>query len=108
MKSGGRKILVTGADGFIGSHVAEMLVRSGYEVRSFVFYNSFGFRGWLDRVEPEIARSMEFVAGDIRDPHGVRNAVRGCDAVLHLAALIAIPYSTRVPTPISRRTSRAP
>lgn len=90
-------ILVTGADGFIGSHLAEALVLRGHGVRAFVMYNSFGSRGWLDRTEPELIRSMDFFAGDVRDPNGVRTAMKGCDIVLHLAALIAIPYSYHSP-----------
>lgn len=87
------KILVTGADGFIGSHLTEFLVRSGYEVRAFVLYNSFGTFGWLDHCDEDVRGKFEVVVGDIRDPHVVRSAMVGCDAVLHLAALIAIPYS---------------
>jgi dTDP-glucose 4,6-dehydratase len=90
-------VLVTGADGFIGSHLTESLVRAGYSVRAFVMYNSFNSWGWLDQVSAEIKESIEIFAGDIRDPHGVNEAVRGCDAVLHLAALIAIPYSYHSP-----------
>ena len=92
-----KKILVTGADGFIGSHLTEALVRRGYEVRAFVYYNSFGHRGWLDSGPAEIQEALDFFAGDIRDPHGVRTAMQGCDAVLHLAALIGIPYSYHSP-----------
>jgi len=92
-----RRILVTGADGFIGSHLTEALVRSGYDVRAFVLYNSFNSWGWLDHCAPEIKGQFEVFAGDIRDPHGVKEAVKGCDAVLHLAALIAIPYSYHSP-----------
>ena len=91
------KVLVTGADGFIGSHICETLVRAGFPVRAFVMYNSFNTWGWLDRVPEEIKNSVEIFAGDVRDPHGVDDAVRGCDAVLHLAALIAIPYSYHSP-----------
>jgi len=91
------RILVTGADGFIGSHLAEELMRQGYDVRAFVFYNSFNSWGWLDHSPPEIRDQLDVFAGDIRDPHGVREAMRGCDAVLHLAALIAIPYSYHSP-----------
>ena len=91
------KVLVTGADGFIGSHICETLVRAGFSVRAFVMYNSFNTWGWLDRVPEEIKNSVEIFAGDVRDPHGVDDAVRGCDAVLHLAALIAIPYSYHSP-----------
>ena len=91
------KILVTGADGFIGSHLTEALVRAGHDVRAFVLYNSFGSWGWLDSSEPEIRKSLNIFAGDVRDPHGVKTAMKGCDAVLHLAALIAIPYSYHSP-----------
>lgn len=92
-----QKILVTGADGFIGSHLTEALVRAGYKVRAFVLYNSFNSWGWLDQCAPDVAGNFEVFAGDIRDPNGVREAMRGCDAVLHLAALIAIPYSYHSP-----------
>lgn len=88
-----KKVLVTGADGFIGSHLTEMLVRQGYEVRAFVLYNSFNSWGWLDTAAPDVVGHFEVVSGDIRDPHGVDAAVQGCDKVLHLAALIAIPFS---------------
>ena len=91
------KVLVTGADGFIGSHLTEALVRAGHDVRAFVFYNSFGSWGWLDSSEPEIRSKLDVFAGDIRDPHGVKTAMQGCDVVLHLAALIAIPYSYHSP-----------
>ena len=97
MKLANKKILVTGADGFIGSHLTEHLVRAGHDVRAFVYYNSFNSWGWLDTAEPEIRRSLDVFAGDIRDPHGVRAAMKGCDVVLHLAALIAIPYSYHSP-----------
>ncbi len=90
-------ILVTGADGFIGSHLTESLVRQGYKVRAFVLYNSFNSWGWLDRCAPDIKGQFEIFAGDIRDPHGVKEAMKGCDAVLHLAAPIAIPYSYHSP-----------
>ena len=92
-----KKILITGADGFIGSHLTEALVRQGYDIRAFVMYNSFGSWGWLDHCAPEVKGRFEIFPGDIRDPHGVREAMRGCDAVLHLAALIAIPYSYHSP-----------
>lgn len=92
-----KKVLITGADGFIGSHLTESLVREGYSVRAFVMYNSFNSWGWLDQVSVETKKSIEIFAGDIRDPHGVNDAMRGCDAVLHLAALIAIPYSYHSP-----------
>lgn len=91
------KILVTGADGFIGSHLTEILVRSGYDVRAMSLYNSFGSRGWLDTVDSAISGQVEFISGDIRDSGFVDEAVKGCDAVLHLAALIAIPYSYQAP-----------
>jgi len=92
-----RKILVTGADGFIGSHLTEAMVRAGYDVRAFVLYNSFNSWGWLDRCADDLKGQFEVFPGDIRDPNGVRTAVMGCDAVLHLAALIAIPYSYHSP-----------
>lgn len=91
------KILITGADGFIGSHLTEHLVRRGYDVRAFVLYNSFNTWGWLDRASAEIRDTLDVFAGDVRDPNGVRQAMRGCDTVLHLAALIAIPYSYHSP-----------
>lgn len=92
-----KKILVTGADGFIGSHLSEALVRQGFDVRAFVLYNSFNSWGWLDHTPADIQSSLDVFAGDIRDPNGVRTAMQGCDAVLHLAALIAIPYSYHSP-----------
>lgn len=92
-----KKVLVTGADGFIGSHLTEFLVREGYDVRAFVLYNSFNSWGWLDHCATDVKGRFEVFAGDIRDPHGVRAAMTGCEAVLHLAALIAIPYSYHSP-----------
>jgi dTDP-glucose 4,6-dehydratase len=92
-----QRIFVTGADGFIGSHLVESLVRRNYNVRAFVQYNSFNSWGWLDRSPREIREDLDVVAGDIRDPNGVRNAMKGCDYVLHLAALIAIPFSYHSP-----------
>jgi NAD dependent epimerase/dehydratase len=92
-----RKILVTGASGFIGSHLAEELVRKNYGVRAFVRYNSLGAYGWLDSSTTEIRKELDVFAGNICDPNGVRTAMKGCDAVLHLAALIAIPYSYHSP-----------
>ncbi|MGQ9558028.1 MAG: NAD-dependent 4,6-dehydratase LegB [Desulfurispora sp.] len=92
-----KKILVTGADGFIGSHLVEALVQQGYPVRAFVLYNSFNSWGWLDTLVPGILRQIDVFPGDIRDPHGVKQAMQGCGAVLHLAALIAIPYSYHSP-----------
>jgi dTDP-glucose 4,6-dehydratase len=92
-----RRVLVTGADGFIGSHLVEGLVRAGFAVRAFVLYNSFNSWGWLDHCAPDVRGQFEVFAGDIRDPHGVRASLRNCDAVMHLAALIAIPYSYHSP-----------
>ena len=97
MKLAGKKVLVTGADGFIGSHLTEHLVRAGADVRAFVYYNSFNSWGWLDEVDERVKQSLDVFAGDIRDPHGVRAAMKGCDVVMHLAALIAIPYSYHSP-----------
>lgn len=91
------KILVTGADGFIGSHLTEELVKKGYEVKAFVFYNSFNTWGWLDTLPQSLMRHVEIFQGDVRDPNGVRDALRGCAAVFHLAALIAIPFSYHSP-----------
>ena len=91
----GDRVLVTGAGGFIGSHVIELLVRSGHDVRAFVQYNSSGSWGWLDT--SEVADELDVFSGDIRDPIGVRTAMNGCDSVLHLAALIGIPYSYQSP-----------
>lgn len=91
------KVLVTGAGGFIGSHLTELLTKEGYEVRAFVHYNSQNTWGWVDSFSPELKDGIEVFAGDIRDPNGVRQAMKGCDAVFHLAALIAIPYSYHSP-----------
>lgn len=91
------KVLVTGSDGFIGSHLVEELVKKGYEVRAFVYYNSFNNWGWLDTLDKSIMDHVEVFAGDVRDPNGVREAMKGCDAVFHLAALIAIPFSYHSP-----------
>ena len=93
----GTTVLVTGADGFIGSHLTETLVRQGYKVRAFVYYNSYNSWGWLDQCEEDVKGNFEVFPGDIRDPHGVKEAMKGCDAVLHLAALIAIPFSYHSP-----------
>jgi NAD dependent epimerase/dehydratase len=93
----GRKILVTGADGFIGSHLAERLVADGCRVRAFVHYNSFNSWGWLDESPQDIRASLDVFSGDIRDPHGVLAAMSGCDVVFHLAALIGIPFSYHSP-----------
>ena len=92
-----KSILVTGADGFIGSHLTEALVRAGHDVRAFVQYNSFNSWGWLDRCADDVKGKFEVFAGDIRDPNGVRTAMKGRDTVFHLAALIAIPYSYHSP-----------
>ena len=97
MNLGQKRVLVTGADGFIGSHLTEALVARGCAVRALVFYNSFNTWGWLDHTPAATMRAVEVVAGDIRDPHAVSDFVSGCDVVLHLAALIAIPYSYRSP-----------
>jgi dTDP-glucose 4,6-dehydratase len=91
------KILVTGADGFIGSHLVEHLIKNGYPVKAFVYYNSFNSYGWLDTVDKSVLKDIEFFAGDVRDPNGVRVAMEGCESVMHLAALIAIPYSYHSP-----------
>jgi NAD dependent epimerase/dehydratase len=91
------KILVTGADGFIGSHLTEFLVLKGYDVKAFVLYNSFNSWGWLDHCNADVRGQFDVFAGDIRDPHGVRQAMKGCSTVIHLAALIAIPYSYHSP-----------
>ena len=90
-------VLITGADGFIGSHLTELLVRQGFKVRAFVMYNSFNSWGWLDQCSSDVKGQFEVFSGDIRDPHGVKAAMKGCDAVLHLAALIAIPFSYHSP-----------
>ena len=91
------KVLVTGSDGFIGSHLTEELVKQGFEVRAFVYYNSFNNWGWLDTLPKDIMDHVEVFAGDVRDPNGVREAMKGVDAVFHLAALIAIPFSYHSP-----------
>ena len=93
----GKKILVTGSDGFIGSHLTEELVRRGHDVRAFVYYNSFNSWGWLDSLPREKLDKIEVFSGDVRDPNGVRSALNGCQAVFHLAALIAIPFSYHSP-----------
>ena len=92
-----KKILVTGADGFIGSHLAECLLEKGYEVKAFTMYNSFNTWGWLDTFSKDKLNEIEIFSGDIRDPNGVKEALKGVDAVFHLAALIAIPFSYHSP-----------
>lgn len=97
MKLKGKKILVTGSEGFIGSHLSEALVDSGCDIRAFVLYNSFNSLGWLDTLPAKKMRHIEVFAGDIRDPNGVRKAMKGIDVVFHLAALIGIPFSYHSP-----------
>ena len=92
-----KKVLVTGADGFIGSHLVEALLALGCDVRAFVYYNSFSSWGWLDTLAPDVIRDLDVFSGDIRDPNGVFEAMQGCDVVFHLAALIAIPFSYHSP-----------
>ena len=92
-----KKVLLTGADGFIGSHLTEELVKNGYKVKAFVHYNSFNSWGWLDTLPKDIMKEVEVFAGDVRDPNGVREAMKGMDEVFHLAALIAIPFSYHSP-----------
>lgn len=91
------KVLVTGADGFIGSHLTEMLLEQGYSVKAFTFYNSFNNWGWLDTLPKEKLKQIEIFSGDIRDPNGVYEAMKDVDQVFHLAALIAIPFSYHSP-----------
>ena len=92
-----KKVLVTGADGFIGSHLTESLLEKGYDVKAFTYYNSFNTWGWLDTLPKEKLDQIEVFSGDIRDPNGVREAMKGVDQVFHLAALIAIPFSYHSP-----------
>lgn len=91
------KILITGADGFIGSHLTEELVKQGHNVKAFAYYNSFNSWGWLDTLPKEVMKEIEVFTGDVRDPNGVREAMKGMDEVYHLAALIAIPFSYHSP-----------
>lgn len=93
----GKTILVTGSEGFIGSHLTEELVKQGYKVKAFVLYNSFNTWGWLDDLPKETKENVEVFTGDVRDPNGVKEAMKGCNAVMHLAALIAIPFSYHSP-----------
>jgi NAD dependent epimerase/dehydratase len=95
MEISGKKILVTGADGFIGSHLTELLLKKGCKVRALSYYNSFNFWGWLEDIPAE--PNLEIISGDVRDPHFCKEIVRGVDVVFHLAALIAIPYSYIAP-----------
>ena len=90
-------VLVTGADGFIGSHLVEELVKCGESVRAFCYYNSFNNWGWIDTFDKDIMKNVEVFTGDVRDPNGVKVAMKGCSKVFHLAALIAIPYSYHSP-----------
>ena len=92
-----KKVLVTGSDGFIGSHLVERLLEDGCKIKAFVYYNSFNSWGWLDSLSKDKLENIEVFAGDIRDPNGVEMAMNGCDLVFHLAALIAIPFSYHSP-----------
>jgi NAD dependent epimerase/dehydratase len=92
-----KKVIITGADGFIGSHLVERLIAEGCQVKVFVYYNSFNSWGWLDSFDKSLLSQIEIFTGDIRDPNGVREAIKGMDVVFHLAALIAIPYSYHSP-----------
>lgn len=92
-----KKILVTGSEGFIGSHLVELLVRDGYQITAFVQYNSFDHRGWLDDISADLQNNFQIIFGDVRDSSSVRHAMAGCEAVIHLAALIGIPYSYSAP-----------
>ncbi len=93
-----KKILVTGADGFIGSHLVELLVEEGFDVTALCIYNSSGSWGWLDNISPVTKKEIKVILGDVRDPLCVKQAMKGCDTVFHLAALIAIPYSYEAPS----------
>jgi len=93
----GKRVLLTGADGFIGSHLLEALLKEGCKVKAFCYYNSFNTWGWLDTLSPQILNEVEVFTGDIRDPNGVRKAMENVDVVFHLAALIAIPFSYHSP-----------
>jgi len=93
----GKRVLVTGADGFIGSHLVEHLLSEGCKIKAFVYYNSFNSWGWLDSLPKDVLANIEIFAGDIRDPNGVREAVKDTEVIFHLAALIAIPFSYHSP-----------
>jgi len=97
MNLNGKKVLITGADGFIGSHLVERLLAEGCRVKAFCYYNSFNSWGWLDGLSQDVLSQIEIFTGDVRDPNGVRTAMKGCEVVFHLAALIAIPYSYHSP-----------
>ena len=97
MKLKNKKVLVTGAGGFIGSHLVEKLIQEGCRVKAFTYYNSFGSWGWLDSFDEELKSEIEVFQGDVRAPNGVRTAVKDCEIIFHLAALIAIPYSYHSP-----------
>ena len=97
MEIKGKKVLVTGADGFIGSHLVERLIAEGCRVKAFVYYNSFGSWGWIDKLPPELKKEIEIFQGDVRDSNAVRTSVKDCEIVFHLAALIAIPFSYYAP-----------
>ena len=97
MEINSQKVLVTGADGYIGSHLVELLVSKGYTVTAFVFYNSLNSWGWLDSLNNETLSKVNVIAGDVRDPHCIKHAIKGVDIIFHLAALIGIPYSYVAP-----------